>query len=92
MAPVAMNGLKLSPRVAERRKKIIEPKISNIMIFVANAIFTSGARTRERKNASANAAASSGTQGSCLSSGFLLAAMPFSTFGLREVFLLVVCP
>ncbi|HUU15777.1 MAG TPA: hypothetical protein VMW72_01395, partial [Sedimentisphaerales bacterium] len=41
------------------------------MTLVANAIFTSGARIKERKKASADAAASSGTPGSCLSRRFL---------------------
>ena len=91
MAPVAMSGLKLSPIVAERRTKIIPPMTSSMIKLVASPIFTSGARERQRKKASAEAAASSGIPGNCFSKKFL-PAVSFSAFAFLVVFLPAVCP
>src|SRR5262245_4994641 len=44
------------------------PKTNTIMIGVRSSIFASGARVRDRKQATATAEVCSDTQGSCLSS------------------------
>ncbi len=91
-APVAESVLRLSLMSAERRTKIIVPKIRIIKKFVPSIIFTSGARVRQRKKAIAEAMASSGTPGICLSMRFFPFPASFSTLGLRLDFLPAVCP
>ena len=92
MGPLATNNFKLSLRLDIRRAKNIVPKSSSMMKLVASAIFTSGARVRQRKKASASAAASSGIPGSCLSRKFFLTVETFLVFGLCFDLLPTVCP
>src|SRR5256885_13199776 len=71
--PAAMNGFATSGIFDADRRKKDAPRITVTMNELAQAIFTSGARSRERNVASANAAACSGTTGKRSSSRRTLA-------------------
>src|ERR1700676_1936841 len=63
IVPVAANGFTVSDKCDDGRMKNTAPRITTEINELAHAIFTSGARSSDRKVASASAADCSGTNG-----------------------------
>src|SRR5437773_11897161 len=75
-APVAIKGVAIAPGAGEPRERIAAGTTTSTIKFVTRDIFTSGARVKDRKKASAIAAVSSGTPGTRRSIIFFLRRRP----------------